>query len=175
MNPTPLTVLSSTPAFQGRVFSVVIDRVRLANGVERDLQVVRHPASVILLPMPDPQSVVLVRQYRHPVAKWLWEVPAGTLEPGEDPDAAARRECEEETGYAPRYIERLAAFFPAPGYCDEEMIFYKLTGLARPETPAAPDEDECLEARTMSLTEARAMVRRGEIVDMKSALALGMV
>jgi ADP-ribose pyrophosphatase len=168
----PVTVISSTQVFQGRVFSLVIDRVKLRNGVERDLQVVRHASSVILMPMPDPQSIVLVRQYRHPVSRWLWEVPAGTLEPGEDPEAGARRECEEETGYRPTHVERMAAFFPTPGYCDEEMIFYRLTGLSRPEAPAKPDEDEYIEAHTVSLAEARAMARRGDIVDMKSALAL---
>jgi ADP-ribose pyrophosphatase len=149
--------------------------VRLPRGIERDLDVVRHPASVVLVVMPDPASVVLVRQYRHPVDRWLWELPAGTLERGEDPEAAARRECEEETGYAPATLERLGAFFAVPGYGDEEMIFYRLTGLSRPQHPAPPDDDEDLEPRVFPLAEARAMVSRGEIVDMKSALALTLV
>ena len=131
------------------MFSVAVDRVRLPNGVERDLDVVRHPPSVVLVPMPDESSVVLVRQYRHPVAQSLWELPAGTLEPGEDPETAARRECEEETGHAPAHLERLGSFYPVPGYGDEEMIFYKLTGLSRPERPASPDDDEFLEARSV--------------------------
>jgi ADP-ribose pyrophosphatase len=129
----------------------------------------------VLIVMPDPASVVLVRQYRHAVARWLWELPAGTLELDEDPEAAARRECEEETGFAPAQVERLAALYPVPGYCDEEMIFYRVTGLSRPAQPASPDEDEDLEARTVTLADAREMVRRREIVDLKSVAALGMV
>jgi ADP-ribose pyrophosphatase len=163
------------PVHTGRIFTVNVERVVLPGGLERDLEVVRHPASVVLLPMPTPDTIVLVRQYRHPVGAWLWELPAGTLEPGEDPVTAARRECEEETGYAPAALERLGAFYPVPGYCDEEMIFYRLTGLTRPAQPAAPDEDEELEARVLSTADAKDMVRRGEIVDLKSALGLTMV
>jgi ADP-ribose pyrophosphatase len=167
--------LDSRTAYQGRVFTVAVDRVRLPGGIERQYEVIRHAASVVLIPMLDPETLVLVRQYRHAVGRWLWELPAGTLEPGEDPDAAARRECEEETGLAPDGVERLAAYYPVPGYCDEEMIFYRLTGLSRPQDPASPDEDEDLEARTFTLEEARAMVRRGDIVDLKTALALTLV
>jgi ADP-ribose pyrophosphatase len=170
-----LTVLSSRTAFEGRVFSVHVDTVRFPNGLQRDLEIVRHASSVVLVPMLDPASVVLVRQYRQPVRQWLWELPAGTLEPGEVPEHAARRECEEETGFAPALVERLASFFPTPGYCDEEMYFFKLTDLSKPARPAPPDEDELLEPRVFSLDDARAMVRRGEIVDMKSALALTLV
>jgi ADP-ribose pyrophosphatase len=168
-------VLSSKTVFRGRVFSISSDRVRLPQGVEATLDVVRHLPSVVILLMPDPSSVVLVRQYRYPVDRWLWELPAGTLEPNEDPEAAALRECEEETGYAASRAERLASFFPVPGYCDEEMIFYKLSGLTRPAQPASPDQDEHLEPRQVSLEEARAMVRSGVIVDLKSALALTLI
>jgi ADP-ribose pyrophosphatase len=164
--------IETRTAFEGRVFAVAIDRVVLSNGVERRYDVVRHAASVVLVPMLDATTVVLVKQYRHAVARSLWELPAGTLEPDEDPDDAARRECEEETGYAPASIERLGSFFPVPGYCDEEMHFYRLTALSRPEHPAAPDEDEDLHAQAFTLEEARAMVRRGEIVDLKTAFAL---
>ncbi len=162
-------------AFHGRVFDVVVQPVQLRDGRERDVEIVRHRPSVVLVVMPDAQSVVLVAQYRHAVGQRLWEVPAGSLEPGEDPEAAARRECEEETGYAARTMQRLGAFFSAPGYCDEQMIFYQATELSRPPQPASPDEDEDIEARTVTLAEARTMVRRGEIVDMKSALALTLV
>ncbi len=162
-------------AFHGRVFDVVVEPVQLPDGRQREVDIVRHRPSVVLVVMPDAQSVVLVAQYRHAVGRRLWEVPAGSLESGETPDAAARRECEEETGYAAGAMQRLGAFFAAPGYCDEEMIFYLATGLSRPVQPASPDEDEDIEARTFTVAEARAMVQRGEIVDMKSALALTLV
>ena len=171
----PPSTLSTRTVFTGRVFNVAVDRVRLPNGLERDVDVVRHAACVVLVPMPDPESVVLVRQYRHAVGRWLWELPAGTLEAGEDPDVAARRECEEETGYAPATLDRLGAFFAVPGYSDELMHFYRLTGLSRPASPRPPDDDEDLEVRTVALAEARAMVRRGDIMDLKSALALTLV
>jgi ADP-ribose pyrophosphatase len=166
---------STRIVFHGRVFDVTSERVRLPNGVERDLEVVRHRGSVVLIPMPDPDSVVLVRQYRHPLGAWLWELPAGTLEPGEDPESAARRECEEETGLAPGRVARLGSFYPAPGYCDERMVFYLLTSLTRPDRPAAPDADEVIETQTFAVEAVREMVRRGEIADMKTALGLTLI
>jgi ADP-ribose pyrophosphatase len=170
-----MSTISSMTAFAGRVFSITVDRVALPNGTVSELQIVRHPPSVVLAALPDARSIVLLRQYRHAVERWLWELPAGTLEPGEQPEEAARRECEEETGYAPGRVERLGAFLPVPGYCDEEMIFFRLTELSRPSQPASLDEDEVLEARVFGLDEARAMVKRGEIVDLKSALALTLI
>jgi ADP-ribose pyrophosphatase len=167
-----MSTISTRTAFRGRVLTVTVERVRLPKGIERDLEVVRHPASVVLLVVPEPGHLVLVKQYRHPVAQWLWELPAGTLEPGEDAAEAARRECEEETGYAAARVERLSGYYPVPGYCDEEMIFYRVEGLTRPESPAAPDEDEDLEAKTFTVAEAKAMAERGEIQDMKSVLGL---
>ena len=158
--------------FEGRVFSVARDRVRLPHGREATLDVVRHAASAVLLPMVDDQHVVLIRQYRYPVDRVLWELPAGTLDPGESPEVAAARECHEEIGLVPSRVERIGAFFPTPGYCDEEMFFFRLTGLRTPAAPAALDPDEDIEPRVFTLAEARDMVRRGEIVDMKSAMGL---
>jgi ADP-ribose pyrophosphatase len=109
------------------------------------------------------------------VDRWLWELPAGTLDPGESPEEAARRECHEEIGLVPTTVTHLGSFFPTPGYCDEEMVFFKLTGLHDPGHAAEPDPDEQIEPKVVSLEEARAMVRRGEIVDMKTALALTLV
>ena len=170
-----MAVRSSRTAFAGRVMRIDVDRVVLPHGREADMEVVRHPPSVVLVPMPDPGHVVLIRQYRYPVDQWLWELPAGTLDPGEEAEAAARRECHEEIGLLPTSAEPLGRFLPTPGYCDEAMFFFKLTGLYQPEQPAEPDPDECIEPKVVTLDEARAMVRRGEIVDMKSAFALTLV
>jgi ADP-ribose pyrophosphatase len=167
-----MAVRSTRTVFVGRVMRVDVDRVVLPHGREADIEVVRHPPSVVLAPMPDPEHVVLIRQYRHPVDQWLWEVPAGTLDPGESFEAAARRECHEEIGLLPTGVEMLGRFLPTPGYCDEAMVFFRLTGLHEPGHAASPDADECIEPRVVTLEEARAMVRRGEIVDMKSAFAL---
>lgn len=166
------TVKSSQTPFRGRIFSIDVDRVVMPHGREVDLEVVRHAASAVLIPMPDATHIVLVRQYRYPVDQWLWELPAGTLDPGESAEDAARRECHEEIGLVPTQVTRLASFLATPGYCDEVMVFFKLTGLREPDHQAELDPDEHVEPRVFSLEEARAMVRRGDIVDLKTALAL---
>jgi ADP-ribose pyrophosphatase len=130
---------------------------------------------VVLIPVPGPGDVILVRQYRYAVNRWLWELPAGSVDPGEEPEQAARRECHEEIGRVPATIVRLAALYPTPGYCDEEMVFFRLTDLEQPQSGADVDEDEDIEVRVFPLREAREMVRRGEIVDMKTVVGLTLV
>ncbi len=169
------TTLSSHAIHSGRVFTVSSDRVRLPNGRETSVDVVRHSSSVILIPMPDPAHVVLVRQYRYCIDRWIWELPAGTLDPGEDIETAARRECQEEIGQIPARLKRLGAFYPTPGYSDEVMVFFRLTGLTTPAIPAHLDEDEILEPRVFALEDARRVVRDVDTVDMKSVLGLLLV
>ncbi len=169
------TVLDSETIYTGRIFSITVDRVRLPHGKEARLEVVRHPGSAILLPMPDPDHLILVRQYRYAVDRWMWELPAGSLKPGEDPAAGAARECEEEVRLVPGRIERIGRFFATPGFCNEEMNFFKLTELAPPpegRALAEQDEDEDLRLRTFSLQEIREGVRSGEIADLKTAVGL---
>ena len=161
--------------FDGRVFAVDRDVVRLPNGREVTLDVVRHPRSVVLIPVPEPGHVILVRQYRYVVNQTLWELPAGSVDPGETPEQAARRECHEEIGQVPATIVRLAALLPTPGYCDEEMVFFRLSGLDEPTDAAQLDEDEDIEPRVFELRDAREMVRHGEIVDMKTVVGLAMI
>jgi ADP-ribose pyrophosphatase len=172
---TVVDVVSSERVFDGKVFEIDRDRVRMPNGREVTVDVVRHARSVVLLPVPEPGHIVLIRQYRYAVNRWLWEVPAGSVDPGEEPDQAARRECHEEIGQVPETIVRLGAFLPTPGYCNEEMIFFRLSGLTVPAEAAAADEDEDIEPRTFTIPEAREMVRRGEIVDMKTIVGLGLL
>lgn len=175
MDELPGTTLLSRPIHSGRVFDIVSDRVRLPNGRETTMEVVRHRPSVILIPMLDTDRVVLVRQFRYSINRWIWELPAGTLEPGEQVEAAARRECQEETGYAPAQIERLGAFYPTPGYCDELMHFFRLTGLTTPPVPARQDDDEVLEPRIFTIDDARRLAREGDVLDMKTVLGLSLV
>ena len=164
--------LSSERIFDGKVFNLERDRVRMPNGREVVLDIVRHSRSVVLLPIPEPGHIILIRQYRYAVNRWLWELPAGSVDEGEEPEAAARRECHEEIGQVPDTIVRLSALYPTPGYCDEEMIFFRLSGLTTPAEPAEPDEDEDIEPRTFTIREAREMVRNGEIIDMKTLAGL---
>jgi ADP-ribose pyrophosphatase len=163
--------------FQGRVFSVEAGRRRFPDGREHDVAIVRHRPSVVLIPLENDGRVVLVRQYRAALDRDLWEFPAGSLEAGESPDDAARRECEEEIGRVPERLERLGAWFPTPGYCDEEMIFYRVSGLRMPapDSPHRHDDDENITAAAFSVAEVRAMSRRGEIVDLKTAFALSLI
>ena len=175
MKESPGATLGSRTVHAGRVFTIVSDRVRLPNGRETTLEVVRHQPSVILIPMPDPDHVVLVRQYRYAIGHWIWELPAGTLEPGEDMETAARRECEEEVGLYPERIEQIGTFYPTPGYCNELMVFFRLTSLGVPHTPAHQDDDEVLEPRTFTLDEARRLVAAGGVMDMKTVLGLKLV
>src|SRR5437762_12128799 len=97
--------------FQGRIFTISVDRVTYPDGRTVNMEVVRHPGSVVLLPMPAPARIVLVRQYRYAVDKWLWELPAGTLEPDEEPEAAALRECHEEIGKIADHAQRLMTLY----------------------------------------------------------------
>jgi ADP-ribose pyrophosphatase len=161
--------------FKGRVFSVEVSPITLPNGREVTAEVVRHPRSVVLVPVPGPGSVILIRQYRWPVNQWLWELPAGSVDEGEEPEAAARRECHEEIGLVPAALMRLGSFYPTPGYCDEEMVFFKVSSLEQPDAPAEPDEDEDIEVQTFTLAEARDMVRRGDIRDLKTIVGLRLV
>ena len=162
-----------------RVFAVDVEQVPAPDGSGRthEMATIRHAPCVVLIPVLDDGRVVLIRQYRHSVKRVLWEFPAGNIEPGETPEAAALRECEEETALAPRHVERLAGMFPAPGYCDEEMIFFRVTGLHAPaaDSTLKPDEDEDITVHPTTVAEARAMLARGDIVDLKTAYALMLI
>jgi ADP-ribose pyrophosphatase len=164
--------------YKGRVFDITVDQLAFPDGRRVKMEVVRHRGSVVLLPMTSHDRILLVRQYRYVVDRWLWELPAGTLEPGESLDAAAVRECHEEVGKIAGHVKQLASFFPSPGFCDEVMHFFLLTDL-RDRLPgeAAPhqDPDEVLSVREFTLDDARAMVKAGEIADMKTALGLTLV
>jgi ADP-ribose pyrophosphatase len=171
----PPATLSSRPIYQGRIFTVTVDRVRLPHGPEVDLEIVHHRGSVVMLCVPEPGRIILVRQYRHCAGRDLWEVPAGSLGRDEDPEAGARRECHEEVGLVPRTIRHLTTLYPTPGFCTERMLFYLCTDLVEPGTEAHQDEDEDVEPRTFTLDEAWAMVERGEIADLKTVTALTLV
>ncbi|HEY6506600.1 MAG TPA: NUDIX hydrolase, partial [Vicinamibacterales bacterium] len=111
--------------YQGRVFTVQVESITLPGGHPLEAEIIRHPGSVVIVPVDDNGSVVLVRQYRHAVGRHVWELPAGSLKPGESVEGAAVRECHEETGLIPDRLDYLGAYYPTPGYCDELMHFYR--------------------------------------------------
>lgn len=163
--------------YQGRIFSLEVDRVTLPSGHTIDMEMVRHPGSVVLIPIPSRDHVILIRQYRYSIDRWIWELPAGSLKPGEDPVAAAARECEEEIGLVPAKLTRLGGVYPTPGFCDEEMIYFRCEELGppAPDSTARKDEDEEIEPRTFSVDEARRLIASGGIVDLKTVAGLTMI
>jgi ADP-ribose pyrophosphatase len=164
--------------YTGRVFTVQIESITLPRGEQLDAEIVRHPGSVVIIPATDAGEIVLVRQYRPAIGRWAWELPAGSLKPGEDVETAARRECHEEIGLVPSRLVRLGSFFPTPGYCDEEMNFYRAEGLreATAEDDAAhPDEDEDIETQAFSREEIERMIAAGEILDLKTVAGLALL
>jgi ADP-ribose pyrophosphatase len=164
--------------FEGRVFSVVVESITTRKGGKMDVDIVRHPGSVVLIPVTASGEVILVRQYRHAIRRSAWELPAGTLKPNEPPKKAAARECHEEIGLVPGQLEELGSYFPTPGYCDEEMTFYKATGLREPgagDEHAQQDEDEDIEKQAFTVERLRTMIRSGEIIDMKTVAGVALL
>lgn len=162
----------------GRVFTVQIESITLPNGMPLDAEIVRHPGSVVVVPVAEDGALVLVRQYRHAIGRRVWELPAGTLKPGEEPESAARRECQEETGLIPARLDYLGAYYPTPGYCDEIMHFYRATGLRKPQQSdpeAHADEDEDIETGRFDRDQTRGMIASGEIVDLKTIGGLALL
>ena len=174
---TPIVPSKVRTVFEGRVFTVQVESITLPKGHALDAEIVRHPGSVVIVPMTAENEVTLVRQYRHAIGRYTWEVPAGSLKPGEDPLAAARRECQEEIGMVAERLESLGSFFTTPGYCDEEMHFFLAAGLRAPragDDDAQQDEDEDIETRSVSVEELRAMIGRGDVVDLKTIAGLAL-
>ena len=164
-------------AYKGKVFSVEVDRFKFPDGSSHEQEIVRHAPSVVLIPVTADGRIVLIRQFRASIGRELWELSAGSLNPGETPEQAAARECEEEIRLVPRTIERIRGLYPSPGFCDEEMIFFRVSDLRPPpaDSPHTPDEDEKIEVQIFTIAEARAMVARGDIVDLKTAYGLSLI
>jgi ADP-ribose pyrophosphatase len=166
-----------TRIYQGRIFTVQTEALTLPSGHDLTAEIIRHPGSVVIIPVTDAGEIVLVRQYRPAIGRFAWELPAGSLEPGEDVAAAAGRECQEEIGLVPSTLTPLGSFFPTPGYCDEKMNFFRADGLRRPTAAetASPDEDEDIEARPFTPDAIRQMIAAGEIVDLKTVAGLALL
>ena len=169
--------MPASVVYRGRVFSVEVEDVVLPNGHATEMAFVRHRPSVVLIPVRDDGQIVMIRQYRHALRREIWELPAGNVDAGELPEAAAARECEEEIGQVPARVERLGAFYPTPGYCDEEMIFFRVSGLHAPpaDSPHKPDADEDITTFAMPAADAKALVARGDVIDLKTAYALTLI
>ena len=159
-------------AYRARVFDVRRDEIELPSGLKTTYEIVAHNGAVAMVPVDNKGKIILVRQYRHSTGKRLLELPAGTLNDGEDPEACAQRELREEIGMAPGKLTEIAEFFLAPGYSTERMWIYLAQDLS-PEK-LSTDEDEDLEIETLAIGEAFVRIENGEIEDAKTILGLYM-
>jgi ADP-ribose pyrophosphatase len=164
-----MKITSSHEVYRCKLFRVTEDHaVDLKTGFEIQRSVVRHAGSAVMMAVDERNRVLLVRQYRLPAGKYLWELPAGRLDPGEKPLQAARRELIEETGYRARRWTRLAKFWVSPGYVGERMTIYLATDLTAGE--ATPMDDERIETRWFTPKEIAAMIQSGKIEDAKTII-----
>lgn len=161
--------LSTKPIFEGKVITLQVDTVRLPDGNTATREVVRHPGAVAVLALHDGKMLV-VDQFRQPMGRCEIEIPAGKLEPGEDPMEAAARELEEETGYRCGEIKLLQSFYTSPGFADEIIHLYVTNDLAIGEM--SPDADEFLELSEITLNEAYQYIKEGRISDAKTIMAV---
>jgi ADP-ribose pyrophosphatase len=162
--------LKSETIYQARVFRLCRETVTLPNGVTATLDVIHHPGSSAVVPLLPDGEVVMIRQYRHSLRQFLWEVPAGTLDPGEGFLECARRELIEETGYRAKHFEELTEILPAPGYSDERIRIFSASDLE--PAPRKLDKDEVLEVAHLPLSETRAMIEDGRIQDAMTVIGL---
>jgi ADP-ribose pyrophosphatase len=162
----------STVVHEGRVFALHRDRVTLPNGVDATLDVIRHPGAAAIVPVTDQGQVVLIRQFRYAVGGSIWEIPAGTMEPGESPLACAQRELTEEIGVTAARWHPLGAIMPVPAYSDEIIHLYRAEALLPAKQQL--DADEILDVHELHYGEALEMIRSGKIRDAKTIAGLMM-
>ena len=164
-------IASSKVVFKGRVFGVRRETVLEPGvGVEVTREVVTHPGSVVVLPVFSDGRILMIRQYRHAVRQYLWELVAGSKDPGESFATGARRELLEETGYTARRMRKLLDVFPSPGFLSENMVIFLAEGLKAGK--AQPEADEKIEIRIFSLREIESRIRAGKIRDSKSVTGI---
>jgi ADP-ribose pyrophosphatase len=157
--------------YRGRIVDLRLEEVRLPNGTDVELEIMHHPGASAVAAVDETERVTLIRQYRHAAGGWLWELPAGVLDPGEEPAACAARELREETGLTAEDIRPLGAIFTTPGFCDERIHLFLAQRLR--EAAHAHGADEVIaEIRRVPVRDALGMVRRGEIVDGKTVAGL---
>ena len=167
--------IRSRRLYSGRIINVDMDEVRFPNGSTGELEMVRHAGAAAVIPFlsdpfgDDPQ-ILLIKQYRYAAEDYLYEIPAGRLDPGEDPADCARRELREETGCTAERVEPLLVMYTTPGFTDERIHIFMASGLSQGES--GRETDEFIEVETVLFSQALSMVQAGEIPDGKTALAL---
>jgi ADP-ribose pyrophosphatase len=163
-----MKIISSVEKLQNKLFSVSEDHAVDPSGFEIKRFIVHHRGSAVMMPVDDRKRVLLVRQYRLPAQRFLWELPAGSVDEGEKPLQTAKRELKEETGYRAKTWQKLITFFPSPGFLTEKMSIFLATGLTAGEP--TPMDDERIETRWFTAKEMEAAIDDGEIIDAKTML-----
>ena len=178
MNEQPIVPTDIRTIFRGRIFTLCVETIPLPKGSVLQAEIIRHPGLVVIIPITAQNEIVLVRQYRPAIGMWAWELPAGSLQHGEHVESAAARECQEEIGLIPGQLRKVGAFYPTPGYCDEEMNFFVASGLRPPgsgDPDAHADEDEDIEIRPVPRDRIEEMIAGGEIIDLKTVAGLALL
>ncbi|WP_274651725.1 NUDIX domain-containing protein [Paenibacillus humicola] len=161
--------IGTQPIYEGKIISLQVDTVRLPGGRTATREIVRHPGAAAVLALIEDKMLV-VEQYRKPMEKFQIEIPAGKLDPGEDPMEAAARELEEETGYRAGRLRPISAFYTSPGFADEKLYLYAAEELVKGES--RPDEDEFLAVEAITFEQAQQYIREERISDAKTMLAV---
>lgn len=162
-------IISTESIYKGKIFDVSLDTIREGE-TEYEREIVAHDGSAVIVPVFADQTVALVRQYRHAAGKYLWEIPAGSLEKGEDAMEGARRELEEEIGVTAKKIEKLCEFYVSPGFLSEKMYLFLATELT--ETKQNLEDDELLEVKRFTFPQVFESIRQDGIEDAKTIIGL---
>ncbi len=158
--------------YEGKVFELIRENITLENGTTTDVEFIEHPGATAIIPFLDDTRIVLLKQYRHALKKFIWEIPAGTLDPQEEIIGCAKRELIEETGYSANRWHKLGEITPVPGYSDERIHIFLATELQPAEQHL--DEDEVIQVQEVDFLKALKMIGDGEIQDAKSIAGLFM-
>ncbi len=163
-------ILHGEYLYRGKILSLKVNEVRLSNKSIAIREIVEHPGAAVIVALDDQQRVLMVRQYRSAAGKELLEIPAGTLNSGEDPALCATRELKEETGYHAAQWEPLGYLYPSPGFSTEKMFLYYARQLT--QAAASPEEDEEITVEWVPLAQAMDMIESGEILDAKTIIGI---
>ncbi|KKB36431.1 NUDIX hydrolase [Bacillus thermotolerans] len=172
MNKFEEKTIQTEMIFEGKVVKLQVDDIELPDGKKAKREIIKHPGAVAILALTNEGRIVLVEQYRKALERSIIEIPAGKLEKGEGPEATARRELEEETGYVCQSMKLLQSFYTSPGFADELVYLYLAEGLTQKEERLMPDEDEFVELMEVTLEEAEKMIKDQRIHDAKTAYAI---
>jgi ADP-ribose pyrophosphatase len=164
--------ISGETIYEGKIITLRVEQVELPDGNQATRELIKHPGAVSIIPITADGKIVLVEQYRKALERTLIEIPAGKIDPGEEPAVTAVRELEEETGYGAKEFTYIQSFATSPGFADEVIHMYLAQNLYAIENPAAGDEDEFIGLLEVTLEEAEEMVVSGKIYDAKTAFAV---